>query len=220
MYLVLLGPPGVGKGTEAKLLSEEFSIVHLSTGDMLREAVAQESRTGKAASAYMLKGELVPDEIVLDLLREAVKGTAGGFVLDGFPRSRPQAESLGEMLEQFEISLTAVICLEADEVVLVGRLSGRRQCRTCGDIYHLNNCPPRQENICDRCGGALYQRKDDREEAIRRRLAIYQAQTSYLLDYYEKRRLLEKVSADGTSRETFARICAILQGKEVCQKKS
>ncbi len=214
MYLVLLGPPGVGKGTEAELLAEKFSITHLSTGDMLREAVARKTEAGKAASAYMLKGELVPDEIVIGLFREVVGGAGNGFVLDGFPRNRPQAESLEETLRGEGINLTAVISLKADDAILISRLSGRRQCRDCDAIYHLGNYPPKSEGVCDKCGGELYQRKDDREEAIRERLAVYQEQTPQLLDYYGEKGLLEKISANDTSQETFVRICDILQKKK------
>ncbi len=198
MNLVLLGPPGAGKGTQAKVLSEELGIAHISTGDMLREAVSKESALGKKAKEYMMKGELVPDGLVIDIVKERLtKGdVAGGFILDGFPRTLEQAKMLDTMLGNIKKKLDAVIYFRTSLEMSILRLSGRRVCRACGANFHTKNIPPKKIGVCDYCGGELYQRKDDFEETVRRRWSVYMEETTPLIDFYKKHGLLEEVSGD------------------------
>jgi len=203
--LVILGPPGAGKGTMAGMIHNRYGLAVLSTGDMLRDAVKKGTELGKKASGYMDKGELVPDDVVVGIVRESLEGTAdGGFVLDGFPRTRAQAESLDTMLENEDTRLDAVINLEVPREVLIQRLSRRRQCSECGKIYHLDNMPPAREGVCDSCGGKLYQRNDDKPRTIEVRLKEYRDNTLELVDYYRKKGLLKSVDASGNADATFA----------------
>jgi len=210
--VVLLGPPGVGKGTQAVRLATAYGVPHISTGDMFRAAVAQGSPAGLAAKRYLDAGELVPDAVVTDMVRErlAQENGACGFVLDGFPRTRAQAEALDHILQERGEMLDAVLVLMAEEKVIVDRLSGRRLCRQCGSNYHLRYLPPRRDSVCDRCGGELYQREDDRPEAIRHRLAVYAEQTAELLDYYRAKGLLRSVRADADIESVARAIRALL----------
>lgn len=199
MNLILLGPPGAGKGTQAKLLSARHGIPHISTGDIFRAAIREGTPLGTRAKEFLDRGALVPDEIVIGIVADRLKAEdcRGGFLLDGFPRTLPQAEALDRYLAGAGRPLTAAIDLEAGEEVLIRRLSGRRVCRVCGAPYHVDTNPPREPGRCDRCGGELYQRDDDRPETVAERLRVYEAQTRPLIDYYERRGLLRRVEADG-----------------------
>ncbi|MBU4376817.1 MAG: adenylate kinase [Candidatus Omnitrophica bacterium] len=198
MNLVLLGPPGAGKGTQAKVLSRDLNIPHISTGDMLRDAGAKESPLGKQAKGYMTKGELVPDELVIDIVKERLtkNDVASGFILDGFPRTIEQAKILDSTLAKIEKKLDTVLYFKTSLEMSISRLSGRRVCKACGANFHVTNIPPKKIGVCDYCGGELYQRKDDSEETVRRRWSVYTEETTPLVDYYKKSGLLEEVSGD------------------------
>lgn len=205
MQLVLLGPPGVGKGTQAEKLAKQFEIAHISTGDMFREHVSKQTELGTTAQKYMKAGELVPDEIVIGMVEERLQAddTEPGFLLDGFPRTISQAQALGALLERLGRPLDAVVDLRADQEDLVRRLSSRRVCKSCGATYNVMFKPPSQEGRCDACGGEVIQREDDRPEAIRVRLEEYDAKTSPLTEYYRKEGLLKEVDATGSIDEVF-----------------
>jgi len=191
MKLILLGPPGAGKGTQAKLLTERFDIPQISTGDILRAAVKDGTPLGVKAKEYMDSGGLVPDEVVVGIVQDRLREAdcANGFILDGFPRTVPQADALQQSLQELEKDLDAVISLEVDTEALVERLTGRRTCRECARGYHVKFDPPQSEGQCD-CGGELFQRDDDQEGTIRNRLKVYNEQTSPLIDYYSEVGLL------------------------------
>ncbi|MFH1459742.1 MAG: adenylate kinase [Candidatus Omnitrophota bacterium] len=205
MRLVLLGPPGAGKGTQATVLCKEFKSLHLSTGDLLREAVKNNTTVGQAAKTYMDKGELVPDELVARMITEKLKNTnpSKGFLLDGFPRTKKQAEILKQALDDLNLPLDMVIYFETKEATILKRLTGRRICHDCGAIFHIINIPPKVEGICDYCGGALYQREDDKEATIKNRIDVYNRQTKELIDYYQQIGLLKKVSGDKDVDDLF-----------------
>jgi len=193
--LILLGPPGAGKGTQAKLLIEHFGIPQISTGDMLRAAVKAGTEMGLKAKACMDSGALVPDEVVIGIVRDRLEEAdcEKGFILDGFPRTVPQADALKSTLAELGKELQAVISLEVDIDALVERLTGRRTCRSCGQGFHLRFDPPVTAGVCDACGGELYQRDDDREETIRNRMKVYQEQTEPLVSYYQRDGLLAAI---------------------------
>lgn len=195
MNLILLGPPGAGKGTQAKMLVDCCGIPQISTGDILRAAVKAGTPMGLKAKSFMDAGGLVPDDVVVGIVRERLQqdDCRAGFILDGFPRTVPQADALGEALMELKRPLDAVISLAVDVEALVERLTGRRTCRDCGAGYHVSFAPSRVEGICDACGGGLVQRDDDREETIRRRLEVYDEQTSPLIDYYRRTGLLTEI---------------------------
>lgn len=209
MRLILLGPPGADKGTQAEKLSEAYGIPHISTGDMFREAVAEGTALGLQAKGFMESGQLVPDEVTIGIVRERLHRSdcRKGFLLDGFPRTVPQAEALDEILSELSEKLDAVINIEASEDKIVRRLSQRRVCGDCGTIYHMETKPPTPDGRCKVCGGEIYQRADDSEETVRKRLEVYRLQTEPLIRYYEKKGLLKRVSGDNdietVSRETF-----------------
>jgi len=196
--LVLLGPPGAGKGTQSVVLSREYRIPHISTGDILREAVKAGLPLGVKAKAFMDKGELVPDEVVTGIVVERLKkpDAQSGYILDGFPRTLKQAQDLDGALKEMSSGIDMVIYFETSPEVAVERLSGRRVCKNCGFNYHVKNIPPKREGICDKCGGALFQRPDDNEETVRNRLKVYEGQTKPLVDYYRNKGILKKVSGD------------------------
>jgi adenylate kinase len=197
--VAFLGPPGAGKGTQARDLAQEWRIPHLATGDMLREAVAAGSPLGREAKGYMDQGALVPDDVIIRMMGERLgKADAGrGFILDGFPRTIAQAEALAKLLKDLGQSLDTVVYFDVSEPELLRRLTGRRVCRTCGHSYHMTSNPPKRAGVCDDCGGELYQRDDDAETTVRKRLDVYQRQTAPLLDYYRQRSLLATVSGEG-----------------------
>jgi len=197
MKLILLGPPGAGKGTQAKMLTEEFGIPQISTGDILRAAVKEGTPMGIKAKGFMDSGALVPDEVVIGIVTERLQkdDCKPGFILDGFPRTVPQADALAKNLATLNKDLDAVVSLEVDVEALVERLTGRRTCKECGRGYHVTFDPAKVAGVCDACGGELYQRDDDQEATIRKRLEVYEAQTSPLVNYYEKAGLLK--SLDG-----------------------
>ena len=210
MIVVFLGPPGSGKGTQAKRLSKEMGLLHISTGDLLREAVKNGTPLGKKAKEYMDKGELVPDEVVISLIEE-VMPKDGGFILDGFPRTVPQAIALEEMLKKYGRDVDKVVLFEISEEVVVDRLSGRLTCSVCGAVYHIRYNPSKQEGICDLCGGKLIQREDDKEEVVRRRFKVYREQTAPLIEFYEKRHKLIRLDATKDVEEVHSRLLEVLK---------
>ncbi|MBA2132551.1 adenylate kinase [Capillibacterium thermochitinicola] len=197
MQLILLGPPGAGKGTQAARIGAEFKIPPISTGDIFREAIKKKTPLGEQAERYMKAGELVPDELVLGIVKErlAAPDTAQGFLLDGFPRTLPQAVAFDRYLAEKGQALTAVINIEVDPEILVERLSGRRICRDCGAVYHVVTKKERQPGVCDLCQGQLIQREDDAEATVRNRLTVYAQQTAPLIKYYREAGLL--LTVDG-----------------------
>lgn len=213
MRIVLLGPPGAGKGTQAKLMLERTGMAHISTGDLLRAAAASGSTLGTAAKGYMDRGELVPDALVIDMIRErlASMGTAPSFMLDGFPRTVAQAEALESLLASRQCPLDHVVSLDVPRDELVHRLSGRRTCRQCNAMYHVQFDPPRVPGACDRCSGELYQREDDREDTIRARLGVYDRATAPLIAFYRGRGLLREVDGTGATGDVLDRVLARLE---------
>ncbi len=215
--LVLLGAPGVGKGTQAELLCTRFGACHLSTGDLFRAAKALDARQRtpalNAALEYMRRGELVPDATVLELVSERVGclSCEGGFLLDGFPRTVAQAQALEAMLQQRRLKLDATISYELPLEQVVSRLSGRRTCSVCHSVFHTGARPPRVPEVCDHCGGSLFQREDDRPESIRVRMVAYEKSTAPLAEFYRGKGLLLSVSADGAPEVIFSRTLAVLQ---------
>lgn len=209
----MLGAPGAGKGTQAGLIAEKYKISHISTGDILREAVKQGTELGRAAQSYMSKGELVLDGVVIGIVAERLQqpDCANGFLLDGFPRTAAQAGALDEVLKEHHLSLDAVLSLEVDEAEVVRRLSGRRVCAKCGAIYSSSG-DAQGPQVCETCGGELITRSDDQPEAVRRRLQVYKAQTEPLVEYYARAGILKRVPAVGTVEEVFARITQALDG--------
>lgn len=212
MRVVLVGAPGAGKGTQAKLLEEKLLAPHISSGDLLRHEVARGSEVGMKAKAYMDRGQLVPDSVLINAMRERLGQTdcRGGFLLDGFPRTVPQAEALDAFLGELQACLNAVVSIAVPEDTLVMRLSGRRTCRDCGALFHVELDPPRRSGVCDRCGGPLFQRDDDREATIRERLAVYKRDTSPLLAWYGQRGRLAEVDGVGDQAEILDRILACI----------
>lgn len=201
--IILMGPPGAGKGTLAKLLLNKYHLVHISTGDMFREAIKEGTNLGKLAQQYIDHGDLVPDEVTIGIVKErlAKDDCAKGFLLDGFPRTLPQAEALKELSVEINRPIEAVVNLECDEQELIRRISGRRVCKNCGTPYHIQTMRPKVEGVCDNCGGPLFQRADDNEEALKVRLGHYMRSTKPLLDYYENEQLLVNFnSLVGTSQ--------------------
>lgn len=210
MIVVFLGPPGSGKGTQAKKLSQELGLMHISTGDLLREAVKNQTPLGLKAKEYMDRGELVPDNLMIALIEE-VMPKEGGFILDGFPRTVPQALALEEMLRSYKRDVDKVFLFDLSEEVVVERLSGRLTCPQCGAVYHRKYNPPKQEGVCDLCGGKLIQREDDKEEVVRRRYRVYKEQTSPLVEFYQKRNKLIRLDASQNIQEVNKRLLEVLR---------
>ena len=207
MRLVLVGPPGAGKGTQAQFIASHLSIPKISTGDIFRDNVSHGTALGRRAQAYMERGDLVPDEVTIAMVtdRLADDDTGAGFLLDGFPRNVPQAETLKKMLSAWDTRLDVVLELVVDDDEVVRRLSGRRTCRRCGRVWHATFDPPYRPSICDDCGGELFQRDDDREETIRHRLEVYQQQTSPLISFYADEGILLGIDATGPVDEITER---------------
>ena len=197
MRLILLGAPGAGKGTQADVVKSKYNIAHISTGDILRANVKQGTDLGKLAQGYMTSGKLVPDEVIINMMKTRLvePDCKEGFMLDGFPRTIAQAEALDKMLSELGIALDAVVSLEIDDEVVVSRLTSRRVCKQCGEIYNTIGKPSRVEGVCDKCGGEVIQRADDNESTIRNRLSVFHEQTAPLIEYYKKLGLLVCVDA-------------------------
>lgn len=213
LNLILLGPPGAGKGTQADRLQSDFALAHISTGDMLRAQVADGTKLGQEAQKYMNAGELVPDEVIVGMITEriGVEDARDGFLLDGFPRNEPQAKALEEALEGLERRLTATLLIEVPDQEVVRRLGGRRVCvKNPSHIYHMEFDPPKHEGICDQDGSRLIQREDDREETILRRLEVYHAQTKPLIGYYDEQGLLRRFDGGRSPNEVHDHIRATL----------
>jgi len=208
MKLIFLGAPGAGKGTIATAVSKEYGIPQVSTGDLFREAVKNGTELGQRVKGIMERGELVPDEVTVDLVRERLSrpDTAAGYILDGFPRTVPQAEALAGFQR-----LDAAINFKCGDEVVISRLSGRRVCRSCGAIYHVKNIPPRREGVCDRCGGELYTRDDDRDESIRNRLRVYREQTEPLISFYRRKSELREIDSAQSVEDSIRQLRPVLQ---------
>lgn len=214
MDVILLGPPGAGKGTQAKMMIEKWRIPQVSTGDILRAAVREGTQLGLEAKGFMDKGGLVPDSVVIGIIEERIKepDAAGGFILDGFPRTIAQAEALEKILADNGRKIDHVVSIEVDDEELVTRLTGRRMCKSCGESFHMVFNQPSVENVCNTCSGELYQRDDDKEDTIRQRLEVYHEQTSPLIEYYRERGGLREVDGAGSISDIFDQIVARLAG--------
>ncbi len=212
MRIVLLGAPGAGKGTQAKKLIEKYGMPQISTGDLLRAAVSAGTPLGKEAKSYMDKGELVPDSVVLGMVEERLKkdDCKKGYILDGFPRNTAQAEALDKMLAALNMSLTAALSVDVPFEDLMKRLTGRRTCKSCGQMYNIYFGPPKKEGTCDKCSGELFQRDDDKEATIKKRLEVYTAQTEPLIGYYKNKGILKSVAGTGSIDEIFKKVCEAL----------
>jgi len=214
LRLVLLGPPGAGKGTQASAIVKKYNIPHISTGDIFRENIKQGTELGKKAKEYIDKGLLVPDDIVVSIVKDRIleEDCKNGFLLDGFPRTLNQGEALDDELSQMNLKLDKVININVEKEVLIERTIGRRICKDCGATYHIKFNPPVKEGICDNCGGKLYQRDDDTQETVEKRIEVYQKQTKPLIDYYTKKGLI--LNVDGTKKisEIFDEIVEALEG--------
>jgi adenylate kinase len=213
MYILLMGPPGAGKGTQAERLIAEYGIPQISTGDMFRAAVKSGTALGKEAKSYMDKGALVPDSVTVGIVKErlAEDDCKKGWILDGFPRTTAQAAALDAILHDMGISLTAVLNIQAEKEGLVRRVCGRFVCRKCGASFHKEFRPPKQEGICDTCGGELYQRDDDKEETVKQRLSVYESSTAPLIDYYKASGVLYDIDGDKSMDEVYAQIVSALE---------
>lgn len=217
MRIVLVGPPGAGKGTQAAFLAKNLSIPHISTGDLFRANISQQTELGKLAKSYMDAGNLVPDEVTIGMAKDRMEqpDAEGGFLLDGFPRNVSQAEALDEMLQSESMKLDAVLDLEVPEEEVVKRIAGRRICRKdSSHVFHVTYSQPKQEGVCDACGGELYQRDDDSEETVRTRLEVYHTQTEPIIDYYKAQGLVVTISALGKVEEVTARAMEALKRDE------
>lgn len=213
--IILMGPPGAGKGTQAKRLVSQFNLIHISTGDMFREAIKENTPLGQMAASYINRGDLVPDEVTIGIVKErlAKKDCENGFLLDGFPRTIAQAEALKKIGEEIARPIDVVINIDCDKNELVRRISGRRVCKNCGAPYHIDTMKPKVEGVCDICGGPLYQRKDDNKEALEVRLGHYMNQTKPLLDYYENLGLLRNFDGSIGSDILFDELSKLILGK-------
>lgn len=214
LNIILMGPPGAGKGTQAKILIAKYNIPHISTGDMFREAIKEGSPLGKLAASYINEGHLVPDDVTIGLVKERLSkdDCANGYLLDGFPRTIPQAEALEKLTKEIGREIEYVINIDTPKEELVKRICGRRVCKKCGAPYHIINVKPKVDGVCDICGGELIQRPDDNEEALNTRLEAYTKQTKPLLEFYEKKGLLTNFS--GEKKEVLtAQLSEFLEGK-------
>lgn len=211
--VIFLGPPGAGKGTQARVLEQMFGACQVATGEILRKAVQEGTPLGKRAAESIDKGELVADDVMLDLVAERLRreDCRKGFILDGFPRTVAQAQGLERILKDEGWGLDCALCIQVPDDAIVQRLAGRRTCEQCGALYHLVFDPPSRKDLCDRCGGGLYQRDDDREETISTRLKVYRRQTVPLIDYYSKKGLLKEVDGVGNVSEIQSRILGALR---------
>ncbi|MDP3730853.1 MAG: adenylate kinase [Candidatus Omnitrophota bacterium] len=211
MKLVLLGPPGAGKGTQGAVLSKSYKIPHISTGDILREAVKSGTPMGKKAKTFMDSGELVPDEVVVGIVVDRLRhgDTKEGYILDGFPRTLKQAEELDAALKKIRSGIDMALYFEIPEDIAIERLTGRRVCKSCGVNFHIKNIPPEKEGICDKCGAELFQRPDDKLETVKNRLKVYELQTRPLIGYYTRQGILKRVSGALDVKDLFKELCQI-----------
>ena len=213
MYILLMGPPGAGKGTQAANLVQKYNIPHISTGDMFRAAVKEGTELGKKAKACMDAGQLVPDEITIGIVKErlAKPDCAKGFILDGFPRTVEQADALDGILKELSIRLTRAVDISVPTSALIERAIGRRVCKKCGAAYHIKFNPSKTDGVCDKCGGETYQRADDSEETMKSRLSVYEAQTKPLISYYREAGLYSEIDGSQEMSKVFADIAACLE---------
>ncbi|NQT19673.1 MAG: adenylate kinase [Planctomycetes bacterium] len=213
MKTVLLGPPGAGKGTQAEHIARKYEIPHISTGDMLRQATKNQTPVGLEAAGYIDKGELVPDDVIVRMVKERLgrPDCRKGFILDGFPRNLQQGKALAHTLDELGTDLDAVVYINVPEHDVIDRLSGRQTCRNCGEGYHVKYMPPKNKGVCDKCGGQLYQRTDDNAQTIKNRLEIYRQQTADLISYYDSINLLVEIAGDKTIDEVTKEIDARLR---------
>ena len=213
MNIILMGPPGAGKGTQAKLIIAEHNIPHISTGDMFREAIKNQTPLGKIAQQYINDGHLVPDDVTIGLVKERLSqdDCAHGYILDGFPRTIPQADALDKLTKEIGRPISSVINIDTPKAMLVERIGGRRVCKVCGTPYHVVTRKPKVEGVCDKCGGELIQRADDNEEALSIRLGIYLKDTAPILEYYEKKGLLHTLDGTIGADKLMKEIDAILE---------
>jgi len=214
MHILLMGPPGAGKGTQAANLVKKFAIPHISTGDMFRAAVKEGTELGKQAKACMDAGKLVPDEVTIGIVRERLskEDCQKGFILDGFPRTVEQANALDAILKELNFTLTGVIDITVPAESLIERAVGRRICKKCGATYHISFKPTKAEGVCDDCGGETYQRADDSEATMKNRMAVYAEQTKPLIDYYQKAGVYSEINGSQSMDKVFADVVAALQG--------
>jgi adenylate kinase len=217
VYIVFLGAPGAGKGTQAASAAKKLKLAHIATGDLFRQALERGTELGLAAKSYMEKGVLVPDQITIDMVLERLSalGSGGGAILDGFPRNLKQAEALDKALARHGNSIDKVVYIKVSEEELLRRLSGRRICRQCQTPYHITDSPPKVEGVCDVCGGELYQRADDTEKSIKKRLEVYSEETAPLIDYYRRAGKLLEVVGEGGVKAVEERIVAALSGERL-----
>lgn len=209
MNLLLFGPPGAGKGTQSTFLVEKLDMRHISTGDLFRSAMKNNTELGQKAKQYMDKGQLVPDEIVIGMVEEKLKSLSGqSFILDGFPRTEPQAKALDQLLTQLDLKLDWVVSLNVPDETLISRLTGRRVCKGCGAVYHVDSKPTQKSGVCDVCGGEVIQRADDKEDVIKDRLEVYRKSTAPLIDYYQAQNKLLDIDGTGATEAVFERIKA------------
>lgn len=212
MNIILLGPPGAGKGTQAAKIVEKYNVPHISTGDIFRENIKKGTELGKKAQEYMNRGELVPDDLVIEIAttRLLEDDCKDGFMLDGFPRTVYQAEKLDEFMTAHGRKIEHVLDIAVEKTELMTRLTGRRVCKACGASYHVVNVPPKKEGVCDTCGGELFQRADDTEETVANRIGVYEAQTMPLIDYYEKAGVIAHIDGAASLDNVFAKVVSIL----------
>ncbi len=215
MKIILMGPPGAGKGTQAEKLVDLYQIPHISTGDMFRKAQKEGTELGLKAKSYMDQGQLVPDEVTVGIVKErlAEDDCKGGFLLDGFPRTVQQADALDGILVELGMALDRVVNIEVDKAFLVDRLTGRRVCRSCGATFHVTNKAPKVEGVCDKCGGELYQRNDDKVETVSNRLDVYAAQTAPLIEYYQSKGIMSSIDGSKSMEDVLADIRTALGSK-------
>ena len=217
MNILIMGGPGAGKGTMSAKIVEKYNVCHISTGDIFRSEIGNQTELGMMAKSYMDKGLLVPDEVTNQMVKsylENFEDKKNGFLLDGYPRTIDQAKAFDALSEGSDLAIDTVIAMELDFSVLSGRITGRRLCRNCGEIYHMVTKPPKQEGVCDNCGGELYQRKDDTEESLKVRLDEYSRQTEPVLDFYEKKGLVKHINADQPIEKVWQDVQAALESAE------
>lgn len=216
MNILIMGGPGAGKGTMSAKIVEKYNINHISTGDIFRSEIGNQTELGMLAKSYMDKGLLVPDEVTNKMVKsylENLTDRKNGFLLDGYPRTLDQALAFNELSEGTDLAIDKVIAMELDFSVLAGRITGRRLCKNCGEIYHLTTKPPKKEGVCDVCGGELYQRKDDTEESLKVRLDEYTKQTQPVLDYYDKKGIVKHINADQSIEQVWQDVQAALDAE-------